>query len=272
MSDDGIPDLSDIGIPSATGAGALALYFLVGPSLKAVGNTFGEWTQYRMRNLLRIDQKTQEHMAQLNRKLAQPTIHPRMAKNLIEDASWMDDELQQTYYSGVLFSAIVSEETEEAAYYARIVSALTPSQLRLHYALYSAYRGSFDATSEFTFTRASDLPALAICAPIDSFRAACRTSGDMASPRGMGVATSGLAREGLIGKMGWVDKEEHTYAMYPTLMGASLFSLGMGYPAGIDIRQGKDYLGREAPRFVLPSGESLPFIAGAQIGADQVMP
>ncbi|WP_146076590.1 hypothetical protein [Rathayibacter sp. AY1A7] len=266
MAEEDIPDLSEIGIPSATGAGALALYFLVGPSLKAVGNAFGEWTQYRMRNLLRIDKKTQDRLAQLNTQPAQPSIHPRLAKDLVEDASWIDDELQQDYYAGMLFSAIITETTEEAAYYARIISALTPSQLRLHFAIYSAYRGSYDATAELQFTRAGDLSALSVRAPINSFRAACRAPDDMASARGMGVATGGLAREGLIGRMGWIDREEKIYSIEPTLMGASLFSLAMGYPAGIDIRRGVDYLNQEVPRFTAPASEHTLTIIGAHIG------
>ncbi|MCJ1711156.1 hypothetical protein MT344_08190 [Clavibacter michiganensis subsp. phaseoli] len=266
MGDEDIPDLTDIGIPSATGAGALALYFLVGPSLKAVGNAFGEWTEYRMRNLLRIDEKTQVRLSRLKTQPAQPSIHPRLAKNLVDDASWIDDELQQDYYAGVLFSAIATETTEEAAYFARIVSALTPSQLRLHYALYRSYRGSYESTAALNFTRGGDLAALAVRAPINSFRSACRSPDDMASARGMGVATGGLAREGLIGRMGWIDRDEKVYSIEPTLMGASLFSLAMGYPAGIDIRRSEEYLRQEVPRFALPVDERMPGIAGAQIG------
>jgi hypothetical protein len=266
MGDDSVPDLSDIGIPSATGAGALALYYLVGPSLKAVGNAFGEWTQYRMRNLLGIGEKTQTHLDQLASQPTPAPMHPRLAKDLIENASWIDDELTQDYYASLLFSAIVSETTEESAYFARIVSDLSPSQIRLHYALYSAYRGSYDATSNLEFTRTADLAGLVVRAPIKSFRMACRSPKDPASARGMGVATGGLSREGLIGRVGWVDRDEMIYAIYPTLFGASLFALGMGYPAGVDIRRSAEYLKQEVPSFVLPVSEPLPFIADATIG------
>jgi hypothetical protein len=58
MSELEIPDLTGLGLPGTfVGAGALGLYWTLGPSIQAVGSAFGQWTEYRMSNLLRIGEK-----------------------------------------------------------------------------------------------------------------------------------------------------------------------------------------------------------------------
>jgi len=139
-----IPDLADLGLPGAfAGAGALGLYWTLGPSIKAVGNSFGQWTEYRMNNLLRIGEKVSARReSQVDLDDGSPRdVHPRLAADFIENSSWVDDDLHQEYFAGLI--AVEKGQSDDGLFYSRVISGLTASQVRLHFLIYRAYEGSF---------------------------------------------------------------------------------------------------------------------------------
>lgn len=240
MSED-IPDLGDIGIPSAAGAGALAIYMLVGPSLRAVGNAFGDWTDYRVRNLLRIGEKAGQRL-EGKPDVAFRAVHPRLAHELIENASWVDNELQQDYHAALLAAASQSPKSEEIAYYSRILSNMSPAQTALHYATYRAYAGTTQPVpvSKQTFNRLRDTKDVAIHAKIGEFN---RVTGGTLS-----WATAGLQHEGLMAEVGWSDRDDQIYCVTPTAAGALLYWLTFDYPDPIDsIRWSDDEVRLQVP-------------------------
>lgn len=254
MSDMEVPDLSPIGISGAAGAGVLGVYFLVGPSLKAIGNAFGDWTDYRVRNLLNIGRKAEQRLTTEDKANPKP-LHPRYAKQLIDDASWIDDDLQQEYLAALLVAARRSRKSEEAAYYSRIMGNLTPSQIRLHYSIYRAFRGTFDDTANLSFTRNRDCRQMFVSAPLSSFRSVVMGDDDRAdgATRGIGMATGGLQREGLIIEMGFTDTNRSLYGLMPTLLGATILHHAFEYPSGMDSIRGQvQPFGRRSLRLTFP--------------------
>jgi hypothetical protein len=242
-----IPDLSELGVTGTmTGAGALALYWTFGPSIKAVGNAFGTWTEYRMNNLLRIGEKIDKRISS-ERADDGESVHPRAAKELIHEASWISDDIHQEYVAGLLVGSRSPDgSNDDGVYYARIISGLTSSQVRLHYAIYSAYEGTAVATSpklrsgfnqprearDHLTIRASKTSVHAVCGDHDSY----------------GVGANGLIREGLIDDYG--NHGEDDYVFVPSLLGAILYHHALGYPGSIDaIRFEREQLMRIVPKW-----------------------
>lgn len=239
MSDLEIPDLSALGwTGTATGAGALALYWALGPPIKAIGDAFGEWTDYRMKNLLGLGEKISKRVPEDS----QPDglgIHPRAAKVLLEEASWINDDLHQEYLAG-LFIASRSPEgvSDDGAYYARIIAGLTASQIRMHYGIYSAYSGTFsNANLHFKFNGGDEiLRNLAVLATRAAFLklAAGKATAEESA---FAAATHGLEREGLVTQIAPPLGElngTHVAAI-PSLLGAVVYHKALGYTApGID--------------------------------------
>lgn len=170
MSDLEIPDLAELGLPGAlAGAGALGLYWTLGPSIKAVGNAFGTWTEYRMNNLLRIGEKVAGRAEQFDGGIrSERRIHPRLAADLIENASWIDDDLHQEYFAGLI--AGETSESDDGLFYSRIVAGLTAKQVRLHFIIYRSYEGSFAAVETPRFNGGEQqLRQLTVLAPKSAF-------------------------------------------------------------------------------------------------------
>lgn len=139
---------------AAVAGGTYALARVLGPSVNALGSALGDFTSYRMRNLLGIGEK-------VSRRLKDDddpdlTVHPRIAKEVLDEGSWVDDDLHQEYLAGLLVGARSSDGASDAqAYLARIVTSLTADQVRLHYLTMSAYAGYWDGagTCPFPFSR-----------------------------------------------------------------------------------------------------------------------
>ncbi|WP_296607450.1 hypothetical protein [Nocardioides sp.] len=255
MSDSDIPDLSALGVPGAAqGAGALALYWTIGPSIQAVGRVFGEWTEYRLRNLLRIGEKVAKRIPSDPEPDGQG-INPRAAKVLIEEASWVDDDLHQEYLAG-LFVASRSPDgvSDDGAYYTRIVAGLSASQVRLHYGIYRAYYGStLDGTGlDHRFNGSNDdLRAIAVWAPRQSYFDLAAAREGAASGDGFAAAVHGLQREGLVTEVAPPVVDDPHIVAVPSLLGAVVYHRAMGYtPTGVDaIRSDRAQLQRINPEY-----------------------
>jgi hypothetical protein len=273
MSELDIPDLSALGVGGrATGAGALAIYWTMGPSIKAVGNVFGEWTEYRVRNLLRMGDKVSARQGKLVGD--GKTLHPRVAKVLIEEASWISDNLHQEYLAGLLLDSRNADgDSDDASYYAGIVARLTTSQVRLHFGVYSAYAGTFSETQPARFNGGPEqLRDLDIAAPRESY-AALLDIPDVAGHDAFPIAIHGLIQEGLIQECAPVNGPLHAshIATTPTLLGAILYHKVMSYTSvGIDtIRFARVELSRANPLSTFADlGSEYPKLEGARLLSD----
>lgn len=249
------PDLSALGVSgTATGAGALALYWTLGPSLKAVGNVFGEWTEYRLRNLLGLGEKISKRLPDESEPDGQG-IHPRAAKVLLEEASWINDDLHQEYLAGLFISSRSPDGvSDDGVYYARIIAGLTASQIRMHYGIYSAYNGTAtEANLRYRFNGGEEaLWNLSVLATREAYfsLAAGEPTTDTSA---FAAATHGLEREGLVTQIappiGAMNKS-HVVAV-PSLLGAVVYHRAMGYNTqGIDtIRSDRAQLARIDPGY-----------------------
>jgi hypothetical protein len=245
MSDLVIPDLAELGLPGTlAGAGALGLYWTLGPSIKAVGNAFGTWTEYRMNNLLRIGEKIAGRRDQFDEGVSsERRIHPRLAADLIENASWIDDDLHQEYFAGLI--AGEAGESDDGLFYSRVVAGLTAKQVRLHFIVYRSYEGSFAAVEGPRFNGGEEhLRQLAVRAPRSAFAHAMGL--ESVSTPAWAAAVHGLERSGLLTQVAPVAVGSDTIAAVPSLLGAIIYHRALSYtPAGIDsIRSDREQLRR----------------------------
>lgn len=110
---------------------------LVGPSLYKIGRAFGDFTDYRIRNVLRIGEKAARKV-----DVEEPgSVHPRVAQRILEDGSWIDDPVAQEYLAGLLAGArTAAGDDDSAAYFVNLVASLSSTQIRVHHAIYAAIR------------------------------------------------------------------------------------------------------------------------------------
>jgi hypothetical protein len=207
-------------------SGALGLRRVVGPSLDAVGEALGRFSRYRAENILRIGEKAQRRLGDQPADEDEPTVHPRVAKEVLDEGSWIDDDLHQEYLAALLVGARTRGGTSDAeAYFARIVTGLTAEQVHLHYATMVAYEGYWDGQGECPFPfptqfRYSQHGVLVETEEVQSI-----------FPRFEAVA-QGLQREGILetyGHLGELHERTSTHlGLVPTRLGFDLYMTAIG--------------------------------------------
>lgn len=264
-----IPDLTELGLPGAlVGAGALGLYWTLGPSIKAVGNAFGSWTEYRMKNLLKIGEKVSERRAtQSDLDDGAPrSVHPRLAAHVIEAGSWIDDDLHQEYFAGLI--AGETSGSDDGLFYTRVVSELTASQVKLHFLIYRAYEGSVAQVLEPRFNAGDDsLRQLAVHAQRSAFAEAMGLENLHGGT--WAAAVHGLERAGLVTQIAPMTAGSDNIVAIPSLLGAVVYHHALSYtPAGIDsIRSDRAQLMRIGGHTYASFPDGAPKLAGATIGS-----
>ena len=121
-------------IPPESGlaaAGSLALWKVLGPSAGEMGEALRRWTEYRLKNVGRISEKAAK---KAGANLESPGgVHPGVAHRILEEGSWVDDELMQEYLAGMLVaSRSESESDDQGAYLSSIVTRMTANQVKVH--------------------------------------------------------------------------------------------------------------------------------------------
>jgi hypothetical protein len=129
--------------PVSTAAGAVlgaaeragVVQNLLGPISKSIGENWAE--RYRQRNLARLVRKSARRAGS---QLQQPGgVHPRVAHRVLEEGSYVEDDVMLEYLAGVLAAARTPDGRDDrAAYYANLVASLSADQIRLHHAVYAA--------------------------------------------------------------------------------------------------------------------------------------
>lgn len=187
-----------IGAHGLQGAGALGLYWVASPTLKNVGKAFGDWTDWRLRNVLGLGEKIQARREQDPRPAdEQDKIHPKVLHEVIENGSWSDDDLAQEYLAGLLIAARTPDgKDENSAYLAGIVARLTADQIRLHHLIYAALHGT-GLRDEYGLQTTMSQKKHSVYLPIADMAA-----NDLVDPMGpfnrVILALQALVREGLL--------------------------------------------------------------------------
>jgi hypothetical protein len=139
------------------GTSAPLVLKVLGPTADYVGNELQSWTQRRLANVQRIFSKAEERLGD---QLDEPgQVPPRVLKEVLEEGSYLDDELGAEYFGGLL--AVSRSEVpidDRAAALAALVGRLSTFQLRAHYVLYATAQKLLAGT-EIELALASELEA-----------------------------------------------------------------------------------------------------------------
>jgi hypothetical protein len=186
--------------------------------------------------------------------------------DLIENASWVDDDLQQEYFAGLIVREV--SDSDEGLFYSRIVSGLTASQIRLHFLIYRAYEGSIATVQTPRFNNGdADLRKLAVRASRTSFADAMQL--ESISSSAWAVAVHGLERAGLVTEIAPVKAGDETIAAIPSLLGAIIYHRALSYtPVGIDaIRSDRAQLERIGGHSYASFPDTANSLSGSVVGA-----
>jgi hypothetical protein len=169
---------------------------LLGPISKSIGENWAE--RYRQRNLARLVRKGARRVGS---QLGQPGgVHPRVAHRILEEGSYVEDDVMLEYLAGILAAARTpGGQDDRGAYFANLVAALSANQIRLHHALYSAI-----ATAELEegedFGNGDTLARYSVLTTVDDTPELLQDHDELApNPKSMvGETVLGLYREGLV--------------------------------------------------------------------------
>lgn len=214
-----------------SGAGVFGLAYVLGPSVKAFGQALGDWTDFRMRNLLRIGQAI-EARRPTDGGDGDSRVHPRVAHSIFEDGSWYDDDVAHEYMAGLLLASRSHQGGDDTGiFYSQIATRMTSSQIRLHNAIYATYVGTRPPEGDSHSLDTSDgRRLLAVKAKLDDVVAAIAPKGEEASASDVKQAILGLDHHGLVGGFAVAhhsDQPDH-FSAGPTSLGAQLFLWSRG--------------------------------------------
>lgn len=149
--------------PTTTVTIGTALYFsqpyllkIFGPTCDSFGNELKKIAEKRFQNLENILSKVIPLIEEKN--IDNEYIHPRIIYELVNRGSFIDDELSQQYFAGVLASSKTSDGNENGLFYLDLIGKLSSFDIKMHYALYSALRsqyGNINAQNNCNLKKAS---------------------------------------------------------------------------------------------------------------------
>lgn len=206
---------------------------VLGPAADALGNALGHYTEYRLKNVAQVlakaDQKSRGRSG---------TPHPRLAHRILEDGSYVEDEVMAEYLSGVLAGSRGNETDDRGVAWAALVASMSSLQVRLHFLVYREWADA--AARNPQHKTGTDAGRNAIRMSVDLWEVATRLKpsiGSVSAPE-VGHAISGLVRLGLLGdswqygtvdadraSLGW--PEEIWVGMAPA--GMELYGWALGY-------------------------------------------
>lgn len=119
------------------GPSALTLKML-GPTADYVGEGVKSWAEARVLNVRGIFAKA-ETKIESPALVADGAVAPRVLRGILDDGSFIEDELTQDYLGGVLASShSEGGRDDRAATYIDVLARLSNYQIRAHYLLYRA--------------------------------------------------------------------------------------------------------------------------------------
>jgi hypothetical protein len=137
-----------IALASATGAAAAAakvahvgplLERVLGPTADYLGGELQSWVERRLTNVERIAEVAERRLG--DRINEQSSIHPRLIREILEDASYFEDEVAVEYFGGVLASSRTGiSRDDRGVVFARLVERLSAYQLRAHFLFYRLFK------------------------------------------------------------------------------------------------------------------------------------
>jgi hypothetical protein len=174
---------------------------VLGPTAEYFGNGLATLAKKRFENLQRIFLKAEAKLG--DRAKLPGAVPPRVLAGIVNDGSYCDDPLASEYFGGVLASSRSQiPRDDRAATLVSLVSRLSTYLVRLHYVVYRAFLELY-GRSNATVTDSASRHLLKTFIPGSVLLSAMDFSDTEPGQAIMEHALIGLAREELIGTIGW---------------------------------------------------------------------
>jgi hypothetical protein len=219
---------------------------VLGPTADYIGDGLKSFTEKRVQNLKRIFTRSSEKMDKQG--ISTGSVPPRVLKNVLDEGSYVDNELAAEYFSGALAASKSNRSRDDRALtILKLLSSMSNYEIRLHYILYSAFRETFLNSDKFNVTDVNQSIQCELFFPISQF------IGSFVLEQGEDINTilehalPGLATRNLIGQIYVYGRKEFLKKRFktvdnegiiasPSLLGAQLFLAAHGY---VDISANK---------------------------------
>jgi hypothetical protein len=113
-------------------------YKVLEPSANVIGDHLASFTQRRIENLRNINESL-EHKFGVDELTTPGEIAPRVIRGLLEEGSYMEDDVGAEYFAGVVAGSRSEDGSDDSGVaLIEVMNSLSSVQLRTHYSLYSA--------------------------------------------------------------------------------------------------------------------------------------
>ncbi|CRX39196.1 hypothetical protein [Estrella lausannensis] len=141
---------------------------VLGPTADYIGDGIKAFTEKRVQNLNRIFKRTSEKIDK--RGILTGSVPPRILKNILDEGSYVDNELAAEYFSGALAASKSDRSRDDRALtILKLLSSMSNYEIRLHYILYSAFREAFLSSGKFNVTDINKSINCELFVPISQF-------------------------------------------------------------------------------------------------------
>ena len=192
---------------------ATLAYRVLGPTADLLGDELRAWTERRLRNLGNIF-STLEHKYGSGgiEGLDEGAISPRVLRGILDEGSYIEDEVGTEYYGGVLAgSRTVDGRNDSAVALIEVMNTLSSPQLRAHFLIYAAAQQNLACSERFDPLAPYEAPDggwRRIAVPRSAFEAAIAASDVAPSEDSISSVMRGLRRTELIHAVGgWLTAE-----------------------------------------------------------------
>jgi hypothetical protein len=211
---------------------------LLGPTAEYIGGGINTWAKKRVTNVRLIVNKA---ILKLGPKIDMPgTVPPKVLRGILDEGSFVDDELTREYFAGVLASSRSNVKRDNRGVsFITLLNALSNYQVRAHYIFYIVVKYLLNG-SGLTFA-IDDRKKMRVFIPYSSYYSMMDFNKEERHHLRMfrEHVFFGLLKEGLIDKMfyGDVDYLRKRYkqapadgvVFQPSVLGAELFLWAHGY-------------------------------------------
>lgn len=216
-------------VDAAGQEGARLVSRVLGPSADVLGVALAGWTQRRVENVSSIARR-----AERKSHGRQGTVNARVAHQVMDDGSYVDDEVMAEYYAGILASSKSPDGRDDMGQpWVALVSTLSSAQIRLHYVLYRAWARHLAGTS-IRLTHGDGRREAFLRADIGDVLAAIGSINTDVNGV-LNHSVSGLVRSGLLSEdYSWGPPQDHAspwrseLVVIPTPAGMDLYGWAIG--------------------------------------------
>jgi hypothetical protein len=182
---------------SKTAEGLLLRAF--GPAADEIGQALARWTALRVGNVKRVTAVADRKSLATGRD---GIVNPRLARSLLEEGSYCDNELMAEYLGGILAGGrSVDGRDDRAVSWSAMINSMSSVQVLLHFILYREWAHAIHGMTDDKIAGRQDIGLIYVDAD-EVVRSLAAAHPELEPSAGIVHAIAGLARLDLIGS-GW---------------------------------------------------------------------